>query len=369
LSYIPDYRDGTVSLATGTRDLVGVGTAWASGAGIQTGDMFLVGGFVALIETVVDDTHITLRDNWGGPTLPAGSSYSIKFSPDQSRVQASVAALINRLGNGNVDALAALDIEADTLPYGNGPGSLALAAFTDIGRALVGAADTAAAQTAIGGGEAGRAVFVASDKAAAQTAISTAAVGKNVLAAADEAAAQGALGATDVGKALLGAIDQAAGRAAIAAQQQDDQLSAIAALTGLGGAFIRWTGASSAVMQAINGICAESGGSATGSLFEQAANASGQYFRFAGGMQICYTRLDYGGSGAGIRTVNWTYPAAFAYDPMLLGSAEGFGEAFRFIGISGPGKPGPTGATPSIEVTAAGAGTVICQAVAIGRWF
>lgn len=206
MAYISDYRDGTVSLATGTRALVGDGTAWTA-IGLQSGDMFMVGGFVALIETVVDDTHITLRDDWGGPSLPTGSSYSIKFSPDQSRVQASVVDLIRRLSNGNIDALSALTLEADRLIYADGPNSLALTTLTAYARGLIAATDAAATMTALGASAIGQALLTAPNPGAAQDAIGASATGKAVLTAADEAegrTAIGAAGATEVAASFAG---------------------------------------------------------------------------------------------------------------------------------------------------------------------
>lgn len=194
MGYISDYRDGTVSLTTGTRALVGDGTAWTA-IGLQTGDMFLRNGFVALIETVIDDTHITLRDDWGGPTLPAGSSYSIKFSPDQSRVQASVVDLIRRLSNGNIDALSALTLEVDRLIYADGPNSLALTTLTAYARGLLAAEDAAAMMTALGASAIGQALSTAANPGAAQDAIGATAVGKAVLTAGDQAAGRTAIGA------------------------------------------------------------------------------------------------------------------------------------------------------------------------------
>lgn len=227
MAYIPDYRDGTVSLTTGTKDLVGAGTAWTA-IGLQPGDMFMVGGFVALIETVVDDTHVTLRDNWGGPTLPAGSSYSIKFSPDQSRVQASVVDLIRRLSSGNIDALSALTLEADRVVYADGPNSLALSTLTAYARGLLAAADAAAVLTALGATTIGQALLKAANPGAAQDALGATAVGKAVLTAADQAAGRTAIGSTAVGGAVFTAADPSAARAAIGAAGADDVDTALA---------------------------------------------------------------------------------------------------------------------------------------------
>jgi hypothetical protein len=362
-----DYTDGTITLTQGSSDFTTVGSALVA-VDIRAGDTILIKGWSAVIASITGQNSGTLAEPWAQATQ-TDEPLRIRRAPIVSRLTAFVQNLLQRLDNGNLEALAALNLVGDQMIYSNGPGSLTTGPFKDFAKSFLGSVDSAAALDALGATDIGKLLIAAANAGAAQDAIGASATGKAVLTAANQGAAQDAVGATVVGKALIIAVDQAAGRAAIAAQQQDDQLSAIAALTGLGGAFIRWTGASSAVMQAIRGQCSQTDSVPTGALFEFFSNANGDCLRSAGGAQICYSRLNFGGTGAGIRTVNWTYPAAFAHDPILLGSPEGFGEAFRFVGISGPGKPGPTVAAASIEVTSAGAGTVICQVATIGRWF
>jgi hypothetical protein len=433
--YISDYQDGTVSIAAGSKDLVGDGTAWASIGlqipqmmGIQAGDMFMVGGFVALIETVVDDTHITLRDNWGGPTLPPGTTYSIKFSPDQTRVQASTVALIDRLSNGSIDALAQLTLEADTLPYGDAPASMALTPFTSTGRAIVGAADAGAAQTAIGGGATGKAVFAAANAGAAQDAIGATAVGKAVLTSADAAAARTSIGAlatiggdvtgqvviTTTGTTPIATSPAGSGNVRVvntgpggvsagAAYISFNRSSAFGAFFGLdtdgqlkyGGwslgnnAYRIWhegnDGAGSGLdadlldglqgsayysRSNIIGTVSQSGGVPTGAVIERGSNAGGQYVRFADGTQICWlTSLGFSGSGAGKRATTWGYPAFFSVAPVVMCTPAGFAAAFTVLGPEGQSEIGLSTANITVNVTQVGAGTVVGNILAIGRWF
>lgn len=365
MAYIPDYRDGTVSLTTGTKNLVGVGTAWFSGAGIQAGDMFMVGGFVALIETVVDDTHITLRDNWGGPTLPAGSTYSIKFSPDQSRVQASVVALINRLSSGSLDALAALDIQTDTLPYGDGPASMALTALTAYARGLLAAEDAAGVLTLLGASEIGELLFSAANAGAAQDAIGATAVGKALLVAANQAAARTAIGATTIGQALLTAANAEAARTAIGANEAANLTSGT-----LPDARVSTTLPADKAFRLGNilGTVSQSGGVPTGAIVERGSNANGSYVRYADGTQIVWSSLTGFANGTlGGTTHSSQFPAAFSASPTPV--------ALRLTQFPLRFDCGLTGLSPTgiefnvSDSTGATTVQVTVHYVAIGRWF
>lgn len=393
MAYISDYRDGTVSLTTGTKDLVGDGTAWASGAGIQTGDMLMYGGFVAIIETVIDDTHITLRDDWGGPTLAAGSSYSIKFSPDQSRVQASTVALINRLNSGSVDAFAQLTLEADRLPYANGPASMALTVLTAYGRGLLAAGDAAAVLALLGASDIGEALLTAANTGAAQDALGATVVGKAVLTAANEAAARGAIGATTIGQALLTAADAAAGRSAIGAPAAAVTVAVNAAQAfsagektqarvniGADDAANLTSGTLpdarvSATLTAdkafrrgnILGTVAQSGGVPTGAIVERGSNSNGSYVRFADGTQIAWQFLSGTANGtAGGATHSGNFAAAFATSPLPMALvATGFSSRFNcsLVAVS------PTGIEFNASDNLGGNTPITLYYMAIGRWF
>lgn len=398
MAYISDYRDGTVSLTTGTRALVGDGTAWTA-IGLQPGDMFMVGGFVALIETVVDETHITLRDDWGGPTLPAGSSYSIKFSPDQSRVQASVVDLIRRLSNGNIDALTELTLEADRLIYADGPNSLALTTLTAYGRGLLAAEDAASMMVALGASAIGAALLTAADPGAAQDAIGATAVGKAVLAAADQAAGRtaiGAAGATAVAASFAGvdaelaAVDAELGKrlrfdalqSLTPAEQGQaranigaDDAANLTKGTLLDARVSETLPADKAFRRGnILGTVSQSGGVPTGAIIERGSNANGEFVRFADGTQIC-TRItnvtfDTTPNGPIYYSGNqtWTFPAAFAATATITGSVHISG---RLGWLANPGNGADvTNTTLTIILPTSGTGiTATMRLVAVGRWF
>lgn len=120
----PDYETGTVSITNGDVTLTGVGSLWAI-ATIQKGDTFKVANLDAIIEEVVSNTEITLKEPWTGGTL-AASAYAIRFQPDGSRYAAALIQLQELLDNGNLEAVASLAGEFGKIPIFTGPGAMTL---------------------------------------------------------------------------------------------------------------------------------------------------------------------------------------------------------------------------------------------------
>jgi len=83
------------------------------------------------------------------------------------------------------------------------------------------------------------------------------------------------------------------------------------ALTAANAKFIRFTGASSAVMESIVGTVADSGGAPNGALMEAGGNANGVYGKFADGTMICWTTKSFAFLSTSALQTSWTYPAAF----------------------------------------------------------
>ncbi|MBZ9600769.1 hypothetical protein [Phyllobacterium chamaecytisi] len=127
----PDYQAGTVSLTAGATALVGAGGANWLAADIQPGDTFKVQNLDAVVASVTDATHIVLAEPWTGTTL-AAAPYRLRYQPDGSRLSAATRALIDLLGNGNLQAFAALAGELDMIPVFTGAGALVLISKTDL---------------------------------------------------------------------------------------------------------------------------------------------------------------------------------------------------------------------------------------------
>jgi len=97
----------------------------------------------------------------------------------------------------------------------------------------------------------------------------------------------------------------------------DATLAALAALTITNGSFIRGTGADTFAVQAIIGSVSQSGGVATGAIFQSGSNANGEYVMYADGTMECWfvdtTGLDVNTLGAGniytsTTPATWTFP-------------------------------------------------------------
>lgn len=65
------YSTGLARLEANTKAVEGIGTAWSLVA--EQGDWFFANGFIDIIDAVTDDTHLTLFDDWAGPSLGGAS--------------------------------------------------------------------------------------------------------------------------------------------------------------------------------------------------------------------------------------------------------------------------------------------------------
>lgn len=92
------YRTGTVNITQGSTNITGVGTNWQT-AGIQPGDVFMVGNSVLYeIAQVADNTNIVLNSAFQG-TTGTGQNYSIirNFAGTmQAQIAAQVSELVNK---------------------------------------------------------------------------------------------------------------------------------------------------------------------------------------------------------------------------------------------------------------------------------
>ncbi len=72
------YKIGTASVTNGSDQVVGIDTGWELAA--VAGGILVINGYSALIESVEDDTHLTLAQDWDKATI--GGVYAIQRPGD-----------------------------------------------------------------------------------------------------------------------------------------------------------------------------------------------------------------------------------------------------------------------------------------------
>lgn len=310
---MPWYKAGTVSVTQNSNAVVGSGTAFIANS--RVGDAFLgPDGKWYEVTNIASDTALSISPNYQGATSGAGV-YAL--APLQGYVKASADALrslVNKFGG----VLAVLGED----------GTLAGV------RTALNLSDT-------GGLTEGANRYFTEDRVRATPA--------KGLSTSDGAAVV----ATDTFLAAIGKLQ---------AQSNGKEPSFPA---GTIGQVLRGNKS----FMNIVGTVTQSGGVPTGAIMEAGAFPSGRYFRFSGGFQVCLGTLTFSGSGAGTRSVAWSFPASFNTPPSIFGSLASYGTVARYIGCSGGNVPDAFGAPDiSITVTDASAGAITVNVIAAGRW-
>jgi hypothetical protein len=174
-------------------------------------------------------------------------------------------------------------------------------------------------------------------------------------------------------------IDRTSGKASF---PQTPAFAALSGLTGANGAFLRFSGSSSAVMQPIVGAVSQAAGLPTGALIESGLNSNGAYIRWADGTQICSQAGSINptmATASGALFSNdeagqyvWTFPAAFVAIPTMSSgvSRATFDSRRVFITYNGDNPVTATQAKLSFASTTSAASLGLrLHAVAFGRWF
>lgn len=134
MAVLSDYVSGTITLTNGEAGFTGTGTGWLS-AGFREGDViFDVPGateFMGVIADITGEAAGVLTQPWEGPDL-TGVAYRMRYMSDGSRVSAMARQLVEQLGNGNLQAFAALLGANGAIPIFNGPGSMELLTKQDL---------------------------------------------------------------------------------------------------------------------------------------------------------------------------------------------------------------------------------------------
>lgn len=170
-------------------------------------------------------------------------------------------------------------------------------------------------------------------------------------------------------------LDRTSGKASF---PQTPAFAALGSLTGTNGAFVRFTGANSAAMQAIVGTVSQAGGVPTGALLESGTNANGTYVRYADGTQLCTGITNTQVTNTAVVS-GWfyngtpctaTFAAAFSAAPQIIFNAnrsDGLG-AVRLTACTVLGTT-TTGIQGIRAVSHANTHEVNNSYVAIGRWY
>lgn len=159
-----DYVSGTITLTNGSAAFTGTGTGWLA-ADFQEGDIILsiegAPGVVYVIASITSNTDGTLTLPWDGPT--GTYSYRMRYEWDSSRVGARARQLIEMLGNGNLEAFAALT--GPGVPVFDGPHTLTIKPESDFvnGVTYDVQVNTLAQRAAYNGEAAGFAVLVSNN--------------------------------------------------------------------------------------------------------------------------------------------------------------------------------------------------------------
>lgn len=322
MAVVPDYKSGTASVTAGQRAVTGTGTAWQVSPNepvVRPGDLFGRAGLWVPIESVTDNTHLTLAEDWSGATL-TNSAYTIRFQPDGSRYTAAARTLVELLANGILANLAGVAGAAEKLPYMTGANTFGLADLTAFARSLLDDPNAAAVLATLGiniNGQSNSPVRIRNASNAVEWGHSNPAGFGSTLGAEtntgnpfllffgeqgtspDTYRTRGKAGIGLRGRALDGGLDFIRAPAFTS----DNQTATVIASLDSDGSFRQ------------NG----------NKIVSRGSNANGEFVRFADGTQICWFKgpqvIAFNlAVGSLFRTnhLAWTYPAAFSAAPTFV---------------------------------------------------
>ncbi len=145
---VAHYSTGTATVAVNGIAVTGQGTTWLNT--IQPGDLFGTHkGIAVRIAAVNSDTSLTLAYGWPG-AAQAAAAYEIQITPDAARMDQTTRNLLLMLSDGELEAIAGLNSQQNTMPYFTGQGTAALATLSAYAREILALGDAAAVRGKIG---------------------------------------------------------------------------------------------------------------------------------------------------------------------------------------------------------------------------
>ncbi|MHB2265646.1 pyocin knob domain-containing protein [Aliihoeflea sp. PC F10.4] len=147
MALISYYSQGTASVAANGTVVTGQGTLWVGS--VKPGDQFRAGGLTERILSVNSNTSLTLARGWPGAARTA-AAYEVYVVPAPSEIVGTTRTLLTSLSSGVLSAFAGLTSAANKLPFFTGSGTMDVTDLSAKGREIIGAADSAAARSAVG---------------------------------------------------------------------------------------------------------------------------------------------------------------------------------------------------------------------------
>ena len=155
----PDYVTGSLTLTSGSANFTTSGSALQAAA-VQAGDEIITrSGNVLIIASITGQNSGTLMQPCPASAAGAGQPLRIRFQPDGSRYQGAARDLIEKLANGNLEAIAGLTSAANKGIMFTGASTAGTFDLSEFARTLLDDTSASAALTTLGASAFGQALI------------------------------------------------------------------------------------------------------------------------------------------------------------------------------------------------------------------